>query len=102
MSRALWFVAGAGVGVYAMTRARRVAEALSPDGLADRLAGLSLGLHLLRDEVLAGAAEKEIDLRGRLGTAPPGTPTPELSEGESAIAERRSDNSGDTTREAAR
>jgi hypothetical protein len=102
VSRALWFAAGAGVGVYAMTRARRAAEAFTPDGLADRLAGVSLGLHLLRDEVRAGAAEKENDLRGRLGLALPGTPTPELSERGSAMAERRSDNSGDTTREAAR
>ena len=54
MSRTIWFAAGAGVGVYAMTRARRAAEAFTPDGLADRLAGLSLGLHLFRDEVRTG------------------------------------------------
>ena len=102
MSRAVWFVAGAGVGVYAMTRARRVAEAFTPDGLADRLAGLSLGLHLLRDEVRTGAAEKENDLRGQLGLALPGTPTPELSGAEVAPATTASDKSGETTREAAR
>ena len=37
MSRALWFVAGTGAGVYAAVRAKRVAEALSVDGLRDRV-----------------------------------------------------------------
>ena len=50
-----------------MTRARRAAEAFTPDGLADRLAGLSAGLRLFGDEVRAGMAEKENDLRERLG-----------------------------------
>jgi hypothetical protein len=62
MSRVVWFAAGAGVGVYAMTRARRAAEVLTPEGLADRLAGLSLGVRLFRD------------LRERLGLALHGTP----------------------------
>jgi len=73
MSRAFWFVAGAGAGVYAMTKARRAAEAFTPDGLADRLAGLSVGLRLFGEEVRAGAAEKENDVRERLGVALPGT-----------------------------
>ena len=46
MSRAAWFVAGAGAGVYAMVKARRTAEVLTPEGLADRLAGLSVGARL--------------------------------------------------------
>jgi hypothetical protein len=74
MNRALWFAAGAGAGVYAVVRARRLAEVLTPDGLADRLAGLSLGARLLRDEVRTGMAEKENDLRARLLRAPHGTP----------------------------
>jgi hypothetical protein len=84
MSRSLWFVAGAGAGVYAMTKVRRTAEVLTADGLADRLAGLSVAAHLFRSEVRAGMAEKENDLRGRLGLAlhsdqtrdhtPPGLP----------------------------
>jgi hypothetical protein len=65
VSRALWFVAGAGAGVYAVARARRAAEWLTPEGLADRLAGLSVGLHLVGEEVRAGMAEREADLRGR-------------------------------------
>ena len=74
MRRAFWFVAGAGAGVYAMTKARRAAEILTPEGLADHLAGLSLGLHLFRDEVRAGMVEKENDVRQRLGVRLPGGP----------------------------
>ena len=73
MSRLVWFAAGAGAGVYAMTKVRRVAEALTPEGLADRLAGLSLGLQLFGEEVRAGMGEKENELRGRLALAPHGT-----------------------------
>jgi hypothetical protein len=69
MSRALWFVAGAGAGVYAMAKARRAAEAVTPEGLADRLAGLSVGARIFGEEVRAGMAEKENDLRERVGLA---------------------------------
>ncbi len=54
VKRAFWFAAGAGAGVYAMTKARRVAETFTPEGLADRLAGVSVGLRLFGDEVRAG------------------------------------------------
>jgi hypothetical protein len=72
MSRLLWFAAGAGVGVYALARVRRAAEVLTPEGLADRMAGWSVGLALFREEVRAGATEKENDLRERLGLPLPG------------------------------
>ena len=67
MRRTLWFAAGAGAGVYALTKARRIAEAFTPEGLADRLAGLAVGARLFREEVLAGAAEAESGVRERLG-----------------------------------
>ena len=86
MSRTLWFAAGASVGVYAMTRARRAAEAFTPEGLSDRLAGLSVGLRLFGDEVRAGAAEKENDLRGRTGLTLH-VHTPELTDGDGATRE---------------
>jgi hypothetical protein len=72
MSRSLWFVAGAGVGVYAMNRARRVAESLTVDGLRDRASGLAAGARIFRDEVAQGRAEKETQLRERLGLVPDG------------------------------
>jgi hypothetical protein len=95
MSRALWFVAGAGAGVYALTKARRAAEALTPEGLTDRLAGLSVGARLLGDEIRAGMAEKENDLRERIGLTLPVNhrTTPELSEPHAALADRGTDNS---------
>jgi hypothetical protein len=94
MSRALWFVAGAGAGVYALTRARRAAEVLTPEGLSDRLAGLSVGARLFGDEVRAGMAEKENQVRQRVGLALHGTPrAAELSVGSGPGAPRRADNS---------
>jgi len=109
MSRAFWFVAGAGAGVYAMTKARRAAEAFTPDGLADRLAGLSVGLRLFGEEVRAGAAEKENDVRERLGVALPRTSgrapaaltgaVPDADPGHSTTRTATSSTTGTTTRE---
>jgi hypothetical protein len=67
MNRGIWFVAGAGVGVYAMVKARRAVETFTPEGIRDRVAGLGLGAHLFAEEVRAGMTEKETELRERLG-----------------------------------
>jgi hypothetical protein len=80
MNRAVWFAFGAGAGVYAMSRARRAVEVLTPEGLADRLSGLSVGAHLFGAEVRAGMAEKENDLRERVGLTLHVT-HPELADG---------------------
>ncbi len=74
MNRTFWFVAGAGAGVYAMVKARRAAETFTPEGLRDRLAGLSLGAHLFADELRTGMTEKETELRDRLGLTLDGPP----------------------------
>jgi hypothetical protein len=74
MRRTLWFVAGAATSAYAITKARRVAEAFTPDGLRDRAAGLSLGAQLFGDEVRTEMAAKETELRERLGLGLDGTP----------------------------
>ncbi|GAA1143613.1 DUF6167 family protein [Nocardioides aquiterrae] len=74
MRRGLWFVAGAGTAVYVMARGRRAAEALTVDGLKDRVGALGLGARMVRDEVAQGRAEKESELRERLGLVPHGTP----------------------------
>ena len=74
MSRGVWFVAGAGAGVYAMVRARRAAEVLTVDGLRDRWHGVALGARMLRDEGAQGRAEKETELRERFGLVPHGRP----------------------------
>lgn len=72
MSRSVWFVAGAGAGVYAVTRARRAVEAVTVDGLRDRWNGLGVAARMFLDEVATGRAEKETELRGRLGLVPDG------------------------------
>ena len=74
MSRGLWFVAGAGAGIYAMMRGRRAAEAFTADGMRDRLGAAGVGLRMFRDEVAQGKAEAETDLRERLGLVPHGVP----------------------------
>ena len=81
MGRPLWFVAGAGVGVYAAARARRAAEALTADGLRDRLRGWQVGARLFAEEVQQGRTERETQLRAQLGLRPtaPTDGLPELA-----------------------
>jgi hypothetical protein len=67
--RGFWFVAGAGAGFYVVFKARRAAEAFTPDGLRDRMAGLGVGAHLFAEEVRSGMTERETELRERLGLA---------------------------------
>jgi len=74
MSRTLWFLAGAGAGVYGMVRGRRAAEAFTAEGLHDRLGALFLGARMFRDEVAQGAADRESELRERFGVVPHGRP----------------------------
>jgi hypothetical protein len=93
MSRGLWFVAGAGAGVYGMVRARRAAEALTIDGLRDRVGAAVVGARLFRDEVAQGRADAESGLRESLGLVPHGTPELEGAEARSA---RTSTTEGDS------
>jgi hypothetical protein len=64
--RAVWFLAGGAAGAYATTRVRRVAEALSYDGVHDRLTGWFAGARVVRDELRVGMAEKKDELHERL------------------------------------
>jgi Trm5-related predicted tRNA methylase len=68
--RVLWFAAGTAAGVYASTKVRRTAEALTVDGIHDRLTGWFAGARILGEELRAGAREKETELRGRLSGVP--------------------------------
>ena len=74
MNRGLWFVAGAAGGIYVMIRGRRAAEALTIDGMQDRLNGVAVGLRMFRDEVAEGRTEKETELRERFALTPHGPP----------------------------
>jgi hypothetical protein len=74
MRRGLWFFAGAGAGVYAMTRARRLKEAFTADGLRDRWEAVGLGARMLRDDIVQAQGDRETELRERYGLAPHGLP----------------------------
>lgn len=82
MSRTLWFVAGAATSAYALAKARRAAEAFTPEGVRDRLAGLSLGAQLFGEELRSEMSVRESELRERLGLDGPAeigaTPAPPL------------------------
>ncbi|MEP9385383.1 DUF6167 family protein [Nocardioides cheoyonin] len=74
MNRAFWFAAGAGAGIYAMIRGRRAAEALTVEGLRDRMQALGVGARIFREELAQGRAEKESELRERYAAAYDSTP----------------------------
>ncbi|MGH3496913.1 MAG: DUF6167 family protein [Nocardioidaceae bacterium] len=67
MGRVVWFVAGAGAGVYASVRARRLAYRLTPAGVADQIGAAGVGLRAFGDEVRAGMAEHDATLVQRWG-----------------------------------
>ena len=71
MSRAFWFAAGAASGVYALVKVRRTAQNFTPDGVAARMAAWSVGVRMFGDEVKAGMAEREQELRQQLSVEPP-------------------------------
>jgi hypothetical protein len=70
--KALWFAAGTAAGVYATTKVRRAAEALTVDGIHDRLTGWFAGARVLTDEMRAGFLDKETELRTRMALVPDG------------------------------
>jgi hypothetical protein len=69
IGRGVWFAAGAAAGVYATVKARRVAEAFTPDGIRDRINAVGLGARMVRDEFAQGVADAETDLRERYQAA---------------------------------
>ncbi len=70
MPRSLWFIAGAGAGVYAVTKARAAMETFTAEGLKDRWNGLTVGFRMFRDEVATHSHERETELRERYGLTP--------------------------------
>ena len=91
MSRSLWFVAGAGAGIYGMVRGRRAAEALTAEGLHDRMTALFLGMRLFRDEVAQGAADRETELRERFAVVPDGRRELGVAAGSASVTPRTRD-----------
>jgi hypothetical protein len=65
--RLFWTALGAAVGVYAVRRVSRVAQAYTPAGVADGLSDFGDGLRELAAAVREGMAERESELRVALG-----------------------------------
>ena len=79
MGRPLWFVAGAGVGVYAAARARRLADSLTADGLRERARSARLGARLFAEQlglVPHGRPELGAGAAPAPGTRPDARPAP--------------------------
>lgn len=69
MSRGLWFVAGAGAGVYAMSKARRLVDSVTTEGLRSRWHGMTHAARLLAEDVRSAQATREVELRESFGLA---------------------------------
>ena len=67
MRRVFWLALGATVGVLAVRKVSKVAQAYTPAGVADGLAGLGEGLKEMAAAVREGMAEREEELRFALG-----------------------------------
>ena len=75
MKRIFWFIVGTAVGVYAVTRLKKRAQVLTPESLQGTADKLASAIRHFGDEVRAGMAEREAELRDALGidTAPTDT-----------------------------
>jgi len=67
MKRVFWIALGATAGVLVVRKLTKTAHSYTPDGLAERAQGLGASLRYFADEVRAGMAEREIELRDALG-----------------------------------
>ena len=67
MKRLLWLIVGILVGVYAVTRLKKRAQQLAPEGLQQSAEKVASAIRHFGDEVRAGMAERETELRDALG-----------------------------------
>ncbi|GAB2649354.1 DUF6167 family protein [Kribbella swartbergensis] len=67
MRRIFWLVVGIAVGVYAVTRLKKRAQVLAPESLQESAAKVAAAIRHFGDEVRAGMAERETELRDALG-----------------------------------
>nr|WP_202893732.1 DUF6167 family protein [Kribbella italica] len=63
----MWFVIGTAVGVYAVTRLKKRAQVLAPESLQASADKMASAIRHFGDEVRAGMAERETELRDALG-----------------------------------
>jgi hypothetical protein len=67
VKRILWFVIGTLVGVYVVTRLKKRVQVLAPDSLQQSAEKVASAIRHFGDEVRAGMAERETELRDALG-----------------------------------
>jgi Family of unknown function (DUF6167) len=65
--RMFWLALGATAGVLAVRRLSKAVAAVTPRGLADSAGDLGATMRAFLDEVQAGMAERELELRDALG-----------------------------------
>jgi hypothetical protein len=65
--RIFWMAVGATAGILVVRKVTKTAHAFSPAGLADRAGGLGDSIRYFADQVRAGMAEREAELRDALG-----------------------------------
>jgi F0F1-type ATP synthase membrane subunit a len=67
VKRLIWFVIGTAVGIYAVTRLKKKAQVLAPESLQASAEKMASAIRHFGDEVRAGMAERETELRDALG-----------------------------------
>ena len=67
MKRIFWLLFGVGLGVYAVTRLKRRAKALSPAGVNNAVDKLADAVRDFGEQVRAGMDQREGELREALG-----------------------------------
>jgi hypothetical protein len=67
VKRILWFIIGTAVGVYAVTRLKKRAQVLAPASLQASAEKVAAAIRHFGDEVRAGMAEREAELKDALG-----------------------------------
>jgi len=67
MKRLFWIALGATAGVLVVRKLQKTAHAYTPAGLAESVQGLGDHLRYFAEEVRAGMAVREIELRDALG-----------------------------------
>ena len=67
MKRIFWLIIGIAVGVYAVTRLKKRAQLLAPESLQASADKMASAIRHFGDEVRAGMAERETELRDALG-----------------------------------
>ena len=67
MRRVFWMALGATVGIVVVRRVSRAAEAYTPEGIGRSLTGAVDAVRDLVEDVRAGMAEREQELRVALG-----------------------------------